>query len=266
MRIFIFSVILFLFGIHTACSSEDLKTVGGPGTPKIEQLQPSPALTADVAEFDEPKLAAINALSRLKHLLTVGQNFQEMGFDNLEQLDRASLSEPASVYAVGIDQLRNFNPGSDPQSLLVDTNRMVFPVVADGTGRTLITLEKRAGKWRFVSFGDQSVAGNLVRVREDKTSAPGGLPTPNYFVIQVKALFVTFLGNRQPGGTSASALRLVPLNGKTELKMGPAFRENRAFLMANPEFNAEEEGTMKAKDVFSALSTTAKKIDSSKPF
>ena len=143
---------------------------------------------------------------------------------------------------------------------------MVFPVVADGSGRTLITVEQKNGKWYFVSFGDQRVARNLMRVREEKSSAPGGLATSQYFLVQVKAMFLTFLGNQQPGSAGANSLRLVPLNGKTELNVSPAFRENKSFLMHNPEFNAEEAGTMRAKDVFGALATSAKSIDSSKPF
>lgn len=264
MRIFIIFVIAVLVVMQTACSNGDSAASSSQNSQNnTAQSQPSP--TSEVKEFDDPRQAATNALSNLKHLLTEGQNFREMGFDNLEQLDRVSLGEPAAVYAVGLDALREYNPSGDPKSLLIDVKRIVFPVVADGNGRTLITLEQKDGKWHFVSFGDQSVARNLLRVREDRSSAPGGLPTSNYFIVQVNALFLTFLGNEQPGSSSANSLRLVPLHEKTELTLNPAFRANEHFLMANPKFNAEEEGTMKARDVFGALSTSAKKIDSSKP-
>ena len=267
MRIFIFFTIVILLEVHIACSGKDSAAVSGQGSQNnASQSQSTPASTADATGFDDPRSAATDALSTLKPLLTEGKNFKEMGFDSLEQIDRASLGEPASVFAVGLDQLRDYSPSSDPQSLLIDTKRMVFPVVADGSGRTLITVEQKDGKWHFVSFGDQRVANHLMRVREEKSSAPGGLATSKYFLIQVKALFLTFLGNQQPGGAGANSLRLVPLNGKSDLNMSPAFRENKSFLMHNPEFNAEEAGTMKAKDVFGALATSAKSIDSSKPF
>ncbi len=267
MRILLSCVIVVVLGIHASCSSGNSAEVNSPDpTNTAAKSQPAPTSVAATAEFNEPKMAAIDALSKLRQLLTASENFREMGFDNLEQVDRASLSEPATVYAVGLDQLRNYTVGSNPQDLLIDTKRMVFPVVADGNGRTLITVEQKEGKWQLVSFGDQRVAANMVRVRQDKSSGPGGLSTSNYFVVQVKALFLTFLGNHQPGSSAAHSMRLVPLNGKIELEMSPAFQRNKSFLIANPQFNAEAEGTMKAKDVFSELSSTAKKIDSSTPF
>lgn len=61
-------------------------------------------------------------------------------------------------------------------------------------------------------------------------------------------------------------MRLIPLHAKDELAASPAFRENKAFLVQNQSFNAEDEGSMRAKDVFGTLSTTAKKVDSSNPF
>jgi len=267
MRTLFSCVIVVVLGIHASCSSGNSAAVNSQDPNNTAaKSQPDQTSVAAPAEFNEPKMAAIDALSKLRQLLATGENFREMGFDNLEQVDRASLSEPATVYTVGLDQLRNYAAGSNPQDLLIDTKRMVFPVVADGNGRTLITVEQKEGKWHLVSFGDQRVADNMVRVRQDKSSAPGGLSTSNYFVVQVKALFLTFLGSQQPGSTTASSLRLVPLNGKTELELSPAFRQNKSFLIDNPQFNAEAEGTMKAKDVFSELSSTAKKIDTSTPF
>ena len=267
MRIPIFCILIALFTINSACSKENSVAVANHGSENNTTVpQASVTPTGAATEFADPKQAAINALSKLKQLLIEGQNFREMGFDNLEQVDRASLSEPVSVYTVGINQLRDYTPGSDPQALLVDVNRMMFPIVADGSGRTLITVERNDGKWHFVSFGDQRIAGNLVKVRENKSTAPGGVCSSDYFVVQVRALFLTFLGNWQPGSAAPNTLRLVPLNGKTELQLSPAFRNNRAFLTENPRFNAEEEGAMRAKDVFRVLSSTAKQIDTSTPF
>lgn len=266
MRMPIFCLLVLLLEINTACSGGDPATMTSQNSQNnVVQSQASPAEMADAITFDDPRLAATNALASLKHLLTEGQNFRDMGFDNLEQLDQARLGEPASVYTVGLDDLRDYTPSSDPQALLIDTKRMVFPVVVDGSGRTLITVEHNDGKWHAVSFGDQRVARNLVRVREDKSSDQG-VPTSNYFLVQVNALFLTFLGNQQPNAVGANSLRLVPLHEKDELELSLAFRENKAFLERNRTFNAEDEGSMRAKDVFGALSTTAKKIDSSKPF
>jgi len=267
MRTLFSCVIVVVLGIHASCSSENSAAVNNQEPINTATKSPPESTSvATPAEFNEPKTAAIDALSKLRQLLAAGENFREMGFDNLEQVDRASLSEPATVYTVGLDQLRNYTVGSNPQDLLIDTKRMVFPVVADGSGRTLITVEQKDGKWHLASFGEQRVADNMVRVRQNKSSAPGGLSSSNYFVVQVKPLFLTFLGSQQPGSTGANSLRLVPLNGKSELELSPAFMQNKAFLTANPQFNAEAEGAMKAKDVFSVLSSTAKKIDTSTPF
>ena len=64
----------------------------------------------------------------------------------------------------------------------------------------------------------------------------------------------------------ANSLRLLPLHEKNELAASLAFRDNKAFLEGNRKFNAEDEGSMRAKDVFGVLSATAKKLDSSNPF
>lgn len=265
MRTFIICMIVVLLEVSTGCSG------GGPGSVNSQnsqnttaQSQSTPQETAEPS-FDDPRQAAASALSNLKHLLSEGKNFREMGFDSLEQLDQATLGQPASVYAVGLNDLREYAPGSDPQALLIDTKRVVFPVVVAGTGRTLITVEQKEGKWHAVSFGEQRVARNLVKVRDDKSTGEN-VPGSSYFLVQVNALFLSFLGNQQPGAAGANSLRLVPLHEKEELQVSLGFRENKRFLARNRTFNAEDEGSMRAKDVFGELSTTAKKLDSSEPF
>ncbi len=237
----------------------------GSSAPQANMNSQQPYIPAQ-AGFDDPKVAATNALANLRKVLAAGQNSREMGFDSIEQVDTASLGEPIQLYTVGIDQLSEYVPTKDPQSLLVDTHRLLYPVIANGRGRVLIALEMKDSKWHFVSFADQHLADNLVRVRRDKSSAPGSGPVTSYFMVQVKGLFLSFLGNRPGGASSGSSLLLVPLNGREELRLSLAFRDNHAYLIENPNFNAEDEGGEKAKDVFSALSKSAKKIDASKPF
>src|SRR4030095_1880262 len=124
MRISMILGIVVLLGILTACSGRNSATVSSQDAQnRSGSSQPSPASTADSKEFEDPKVAATNALSKLKQLLMEGQNFREMGFANLEQVDRASLGDPASLYVVGLDQLRDYGPANDPRSLLVDAKR-----------------------------------------------------------------------------------------------------------------------------------------------
>src|SRR5438046_2803005 len=102
MRIFIFFIIVIVLEVHIACSGRDSAAVSGEGSQNnANQSHVAPTSTADASGHDDPKSAAMDALSTLKPLLTEGKNFKEMGFDNLEQIDRANLGESASIYAVG---------------------------------------------------------------------------------------------------------------------------------------------------------------------
>jgi hypothetical protein len=262
MRIPILYTLLILTTLTLSCSRPTTESPTGVSPQGNGGALQTASPSGSAPQFDDPKQAALRALSNLGQLLAVGQNYSAMGFDSPEQVSQATLGDPISVYNVGIDQLRDYTGSSDPDSLLVDTHRLSYPVIAAGHGRTLITVEMKNGKWQFVSFGDQSVARNLVRVRNDKASAPGGSPATKFFMVRVKALFLTFLADRVEG----TGLRLVPLNASEELKLSPAFRDNHAFLTENPNFNAEKEGSKKAQDVFAGLADAAKKTDSSKPF
>jgi len=259
MKIVIIGAVGCLLTLITGCSA------ASPGREQsFANATPTPAEIQNA--YDDPKQAALSGLSTLQKLLETSQDYSGMGFESSDQLSRATLGEPASLFGVGIDQLAKYKPDSDPQSIVTNTNRLAYPVIVDERGCVLITIEQKEGKWRFVSFGDQEVAKNLVRVRGHKSAGPGGAALSAYFIVRVNALFLTFLGNIKKGpGDSAGSLILVPLNGKEELKAGPGFRGNEHFLMVNPNFNAEREGSKKANDVFGSLSMEAKTIDRSKP-
>lgn len=135
MRTFITCMLVVLLGINTGCSGRDSEPVNSQNSQNtVGQSQSSPPETPAPITFDDPKRAATDALANLRHLLAEGQNFREMGFDSLEQLDQATLGEPASVYTVGLDDLREYSPRADPQSLLIDSKRVVFPVVVNTEG------------------------------------------------------------------------------------------------------------------------------------
>jgi hypothetical protein len=259
MRVSTASLVVPLLILFSSCS-------GSRSQEALREPQIAPTESMTQAGSEDPKEVAMTALAGLRQLLAAGQDYHAMGFDSPKQISEATLGDPASVSLVRLDQLRDYKSNIDPQSLLVDAHRLVYPVNVSGRGRTLITLEKKAGKWQFVSFGDQDIAENLVKVRQDKSTAPGGEPASDYFLVQVDSLFLTFLGIRSNTNAGSPTLILVPLNGAAELRAGPGFHQHMKFLSANPNFNAENEGTKKAKEVFLILSDAAQKLDESEPF
>ena len=259
MRVPIIIAVACALTLLSACSTDK-----SGGQKNLASAAVSPVEVQNA--FDDPKEAALSGLSAVRRMLETNQDYDGMGFRSAEEFSHATIGDPSSLFGVGVDKLADYKPEADPQSMLVDVHRLMYPVMVGGEGRALITVEQKEGKWRFVSFGDPEVAKNLVRVRGHKSAAPGGSAPSSYFMVRVNSLFLTFLGKIEkttdaPGGSMV----LVPLNGKQALKTGPGFRDNPQFLLANPKFNAENEGSKKANDVFGALAAEAKKIDRSKP-
>jgi hypothetical protein len=148
--------------------------------------------------------AATAGLDTLRRLAGAG-NFREMGFEAPEQAQAATLGEPLHVYLVRLDQLRAYQPGTDPESLLNDVGQDLYPVrVANGT-RSSILVAKTAAGWRAVGFGGAKLAKAADQRRMEKMAEAKAPPTA-YAEIHVAALNLYFLSYRE--GTQ---LMLVPL-------------------------------------------------------
>src|SRR5579864_5674781 len=138
--------------------------------------------------FSSAGQAANAALSTLKKLAN-SENYNNLGFQTPAEVKNASLGSPAKVYVIPTDKLAQYKPGMNVRSLFSDIHRTVFPVVVNGNAKTLITVQQTPEGWSFVSYGDNTLADNLQRVRSHKInqtgSGPGAGPE-GYFDLRVQ--------------------------------------------------------------------------------
>jgi hypothetical protein len=183
--------------------------------------------------------AASQGLETLRKLVNA-DNYRSMGFESLDEVRSASLGDPLHIYRVRLDQLREYEPGGDPEKLLSDIGQDLYPVSVAGAVRSSVLIEKKGGQWSAVSFG----GANLVKVlgqRLADNSTTSKVAAASYFEVHVAALNMYFLGYRQE-----SRLMLVPLIDDAKLK----------FTAGMP---------VPAAEVFAALVPAAKAVPPDKP-
>ena len=175
---------------------------------------------------DTPQQAAEDALKTLEKLVTK-DNYQAMGFASLDEVAKAQLGMPMPIYRVQLDQLRDYTPGeSDPNALLVDVNRTLYPVTVDNEVRSSVAVEGPDGKWRGTDYGAPSLMKAISQYRQSDSD----------FVVHVGFLGLYFVGQRNEGG-----LLLTPLIDDSDLgfaagKSMPADEVFRALLPVAQEY------------------------------
>jgi hypothetical protein len=196
-------------------------------SPTPPNQKPSPTDQAG-----DPKAAAEQGLQALRALVDE-QNYRDLGFESQNEAASATLGEPLRVVLVRLDQLREFQPESDPSRLLTRTTEMIYPVLAGGQARCSITLTQEGGKWTAAAFGGAKLIRQITKVRNAL------VPSANIFV-KVPALNVYFIARQEEG--AAAGLMLTPLTDQ-------------------PEYRMKEGVALPAKDAFSALVPAAKAHD-----
>ena len=161
------------------------------------------------------------------------QNYKAMGFESLDEVSTAALGEPIRVFLVRLDQLREYQPGSDPNKLLIDSDKVIYPVTVKEQVRSSIVVEKVNETWKTTNFGGPNLIKILANIRKN-TSDSSGLPISSYFAVQVPSLNLYFVGHRTDN----------------ELMLTP--------LLDDPSFEFKAGRTTPAKDVFSAILPSAK--------
>lgn len=183
--------------------------------------------------------AASNGLSTLRSLVKAN-NFRSMGFESLEEVQSASLGEPLLVYMVRLDQLREYQPGGDPEKMLGEIGQQLYPVLVNGAPRSSVLVAKQGDQWSPVSYG----GANLVKAlgqRRSEHAASQKTAAPAYFEVHVAALNMYFLGFREEG-----KLMLIP-------------------LVDDPQYKFAAGTPVPAADAFAALVPAAKAVPNDKP-
>lgn len=178
-----------------------------------------------------PEEAAEQSLEILRKLVTE-ENFRAMGFETLEEVSNAELGEPMSVFRVPHDQLLKYEPQeSDPERLLVDVSRIMYPVIVDGKVRSSVVVEGPEGQWVGTDFGGPNLMQTLAKFRGEESD----------FVVHVPFLGLYFIANEAEDG----------------LALTPIIDDTRFDFVAGR--------TLRADQVFEAILPAAKEYDGEAP-
>jgi hypothetical protein len=151
--------------------------------------------------------AASNALATLRKLVTE-QNFKSMGFNSLDEVKSAQLSDPLPMSNFGLDRLKNYQAGQDANTLLSPSTETIYPVTLGGEVRSSVTLVKKDSGYAVASFGNAEVVKSLTRYRNANT--------PGAFVVRIPTLGIYMLGSRV-----GNRLMLTPIVEDTRLPFRP---------------------------------------------
>ena len=166
--------------------------------------------------------AAQDGLATLKRVVNAG-NYASLGFTSLDEVRQATLGEPLQVYQVRLDALRAFTRETDPETLLVDIRRNLYPVrVGERVATSIFVMGTHDG-WRTSELGNAAVAQLVSRYRHGRSD----------FVVHVPALKSYFVADRVEG-----SLVLTP-------------------VMDDPRTGLQAGETLPARDVFVRLQRAA---------
>jgi hypothetical protein len=182
------------------------------------------------AVAQESAAAARQSLPTLAELAK-GDNAARMGFAAPGDAEKSELAAPLSDFIVGLDDLRSWQSGTDPMSLLRPTGLVVYPVTTGGAVRSSVTLKKQDSAWQAVAFGapaqSQAVAGarasvaDKAKVAENKT-----------FQVRIPAYNLVFVGYVDGG-----RLMLTPVvdTQRYGLSAGVAIAADQVFARIKPD-------------------------------
>jgi hypothetical protein len=191
--------------------------------------------------FADAQSAATQSLATFRQLVN-DQNFKELGFESRDEAASATLGEPLRVLFVGLNQLRAYQPGSDPSALLTDFNQLSYPVMVRDQVRSSVVVEQVGGKWKTASLGNGALARQVAAVRKAPTAPAGSAGgTDQQVLVHVAALGLHFYGQRVD-----NKLMLTP-------------------LAAYPQLNLRAGAAMPAEEVFTALVSAARAISDDAP-
>ncbi|AKJ01237.1 hypothetical protein ATI61_11461 [Archangium gephyra] len=147
---------------------------------------------------NDPVAVATQSLSTLGKLATQ-DTYAELGFQSLDEVGKAKLGSPVSVYMIRLDELKTLDPAADPKNVMHDLKERLFPVHVGGSTRTaLVVRQDAAGKWKMASLGDAATVKLLDEVRSLHGKATG--KTHEYLLVKVPAVYQMFLARTDGAG------------------------------------------------------------------
>jgi hypothetical protein len=162
------------------------------------QERPAPRQPAQ-----QPQEAASNAIGILQKLVNE-QNYKSLGFQSLDEVKQAQPGKPMEVYNMGLDRLKSYQAGADPNSLLSPSAETIYPVMVDGNVRSGITIVHKEQGYEPSSFGNADIIQRLSRYRASDAE----------FAVRIPAFNMYFIGRRVD-----TRLVLVPIVSDPRLKV-----------------------------------------------
>jgi hypothetical protein len=151
----------------------------------------------------QPQEAAQNAIGVLQKFVNE-QNYKSLGFDSLDEVKRAQLAAPMQVYNIGLDKLKGYQAGQDPNTLLASSAETIYPVTVDGRVKTGVTIVHKEQGYEPASFGNADIVKRLASNRQNE----------NEFAVRIPAFNMYFVGRRVE-----DRLVLVPIVNDPRLKV-----------------------------------------------
>lgn len=199
------------------------------------------AATNSLAQFEKKFYMELHAIAQTsfetyKSLISE-ENYKEMGFESSKEIYSATIDTPIVDFFIRLDQLRKYNPGDKADELLIPTEQLIYPVLANGQVRSSITLSKTDGKWQAVSYGSPTFIATVTKTLKENMKE-SKLNYSDYFVVRIPSLNFYFLGYRWEG-----ELFLVPLIDDVRLgfKSGASITAKKVLASLLPEAKALDE-------------------------
>ncbi|NIM13203.1 MAG: hypothetical protein GTO45_13885 [Candidatus Aminicenantes bacterium] len=152
-------------------------------------------LDAQQNNNDTRQKAAQESLDLLKQLPP--PVLEKLGFETRQMINESSLGKPLQAYIIWLGSLKEFKQGDDPGGMLKDVDEFNYPVYACEMPISSVTIRKRKEKWAFAAIGGREIlSAENARL---KHSASNPIPPPSYFMVQIQAMSLTFLGYDSEG-------------------------------------------------------------------
>lgn len=226
---------------------------------RVPAKRRAPAARHTAAPPSDPAAAAADEGLRMMRAAITTDNFKQFGFESLEEVKRAQIGIGVPLFYVRADDLKSYAPGTDAGRLMKPTARRLYPITVDGQGKLIMTIEYDGSQWKLVDFGQQDIAAQLGKVKQDtlRHSRGPGAAAGNYFAVQVPSVHLSFLAFAPPPGPGGNAdtktqVTVMPLNSLDDMQHSVAFTKS-PFLSLNPTFNPTDEGAKSANEVFAAI-------------
>jgi hypothetical protein len=156
-------------------------------------------------------------------MLATEKNLRNYGFEKPEQVADARPGIPFAMYYVRPDDLRAYHRGVDPNNLLRDSGRIMYPIAVDGRVLSSVTLRKRGVNWEPSSLGS-AVFIRLMSAARHRSAERPLIPLGSYFVVQL------------PIGANSY---MVGHHESAALVLTPIVNDQQAGFRANEDTRAE---------------------------